>query len=100
MTIETIEMDSREAFGIVLRNRLDFMNGRAALVDSWRQIQVNADALQSVLNVTAVTRLVCPTSVRRACRERISQSLIVLSQLTPAKVYPSGLTATAITPPG
>ena len=28
------------------------MNGRAALVDSWRAIQISADALQSVLNVT------------------------------------------------
>ena len=29
------------------------MNGRAALVDTWRTIQVSADALQSVLNITA-----------------------------------------------
>ena len=46
-------MESREAFEIALANRLDFMNARASLVDSWRSIQVNADALQSVLNVTA-----------------------------------------------
>jgi hypothetical protein len=31
---------------------MDFMNGRAALVDRWRSIQINADALQSILNVT------------------------------------------------
>ena len=38
---------------MALENRLDFMNGRAALVDDWRLIQIRADALQSVLNVTA-----------------------------------------------
>jgi hypothetical protein len=53
VSVETIELDSQDAFGIALANRMDFMNGRAALVDSWRLIQFNADALQSVLNVTA-----------------------------------------------
>ena len=36
VTIETIELSSREAFEIALANRLDFMNARASLVDSWR----------------------------------------------------------------
>ena len=53
VTIDTVELKSRDAFNIALANRLDFMNARASLVDSWRSIQVNADALQSVLNVTA-----------------------------------------------
>jgi hypothetical protein len=53
VTIETIELGPRDAFEIALASRLDFMNARAALVDSWRLIQFNADALQSVLNVTA-----------------------------------------------
>jgi hypothetical protein len=53
VTVDTIELSSQDAFGIALANRMDFMNGRAALVDSWRSIQINADALQSVLNVTA-----------------------------------------------
>ncbi len=53
VTIDTVELQPRAAFAIALANRLDFMNARASLVDSWRSIQVNADALQSVLNVTA-----------------------------------------------
>ena len=53
VTVEPIELDSQEAFEIALSNRLDFMNGRAALVDRWRLMQVSADALQSVLDVTA-----------------------------------------------
>ena len=53
VTIETVALSSRKAFEIALANRLDFMNARASLVDSWRSIQVSADALQSVLNVTA-----------------------------------------------
>ena len=50
---DTIELSSKDAYRIALANRMDFMNDRAALVDSWRSIQLNADALQSVLNVTA-----------------------------------------------
>jgi len=51
--VEAIAMDAKAAFTTALVNRMDFMNGRAALVDSWRAIQLKADALQSVLNVTA-----------------------------------------------
>ena len=53
VTIPKIELDSAELFDVALANRLDFMNGRAALVDSWRIVQVRADALQAVLNVTS-----------------------------------------------
>lgn len=53
VTVQEIDLKSDEAFRIALANRVDFMNSRAALVDSWRLIQFNADALQSVLNVTA-----------------------------------------------
>ena len=52
VSVETITLDSHEAFALALANRMDFMNGKAALVDSWRSIQINADALQSALNVT------------------------------------------------
>ena len=53
VTVEDIDLESEDAFRIALTNRLDFMNGRAALVDSWRQIQVSADALQSILDFSA-----------------------------------------------
>ena len=53
VSVDIIQLESEDAFKIALQNRLDFMNGRAALVDSWRQIQVTADALQSVLNLSA-----------------------------------------------
>ena len=49
---ENVELDAEQAFQIALANRLDFMNGRAALVDRWRAIQVAADALQSDLTIT------------------------------------------------
>jgi len=52
VSVETIALDAREAFTTALAQRMDFMNGRAALVDRWRSIQVSADALQSALNVT------------------------------------------------
>ena len=53
VTVGAIELKPHDAFGIALANRLDLMNARAALVDSWRRIQFQADSLQSVLNVTA-----------------------------------------------
>ncbi|MBM79424.1 MAG: hypothetical protein CMJ78_02365 [Planctomycetaceae bacterium] len=53
ITVDRVDLDEIDAFRVALTNRLDFMNGRAALVDRWRAIQVNADALQSVLNITA-----------------------------------------------
>lgn len=53
VTVDPLEMESDYALQIALTNRLDFMNGRAALVDQWRLIQVSADALQSVVDVTA-----------------------------------------------
>ncbi len=53
VSVDAIDLDSEDAFRIALENRLDFMNGRAALVDEWRSIQVSADALQSVLNFRA-----------------------------------------------
>ncbi len=53
VTVEPIALDPETAFQVALSNRLDFMNGRAALVDSWRRIEINANSLESVLNVTA-----------------------------------------------
>lgn len=52
ITVEHVQLEPERAFQIALANRLDFMNGRAALVDRWRQIQVAADALQSNLTIT------------------------------------------------
>jgi len=52
ITVDNVELDPEHAFQIALANRLDFMNGRAALVDRWRAIQVAADALQSNLTIT------------------------------------------------
>ncbi|QDV47906.1 Outer membrane efflux protein [Stieleria neptunia] len=53
VSVDTIALETEQAFQIALQNRLDFMNGRAALVDDWRQIQIAADALQSVLDFSA-----------------------------------------------
>jgi hypothetical protein len=53
ITVETIDLESPTAFDIALANRLDIMNARAALVDRWRSIEISADALQSVMNITA-----------------------------------------------
>lgn len=51
VAVEPIEMDADTAFEIALANRFDLMNNRGSLVDTWRLIQFNADALQSNLDV-------------------------------------------------
>lgn len=51
VVVEPITLDSDLALRIALTHRLDLMNNRANLVDSWRLIAFNADALQAGLNI-------------------------------------------------
>ena len=51
-TVMPVHLDPAEALAIARENRLDWMNARAALVDSWRQIEITANALRGNLNVT------------------------------------------------
>ena len=51
IVLEPVELDASVALDIARANRLDYMNNRAALVDSWRLIAFNADQLKSVLDV-------------------------------------------------
>lgn len=48
--LNPVDMRAEQAIEIARRYRRDWMNARAALVDSWRLIQFNADQLQSSLN--------------------------------------------------
>ena len=41
-------------------NRLDLMNARAQLYDTWRQIRVSANALKGILNVAVTNQFVTP----------------------------------------
>ncbi|MFO0896293.1 MAG: hypothetical protein U0836_02590 [Pirellulales bacterium] len=50
--VDPVRLTPEEAIQIARCNRLDWMNNRAALVDSWRLITFNANALLSNLNVT------------------------------------------------
>ena len=52
ISVEKIDLKSETAFQIAIARRLDLMNNRASLVDTWRLIQFNADALQSRLDLT------------------------------------------------
>ncbi|MGQ9573811.1 MAG: TolC family protein [Thermoguttaceae bacterium] len=47
-----IDLSPEEALRIARDNRPDWMNCRAALVDSWRQVELAANALRSDLNFT------------------------------------------------
>lgn len=46
-----VQVDEGAAMQTARGHRLDWMNARANLVDAWRQIEVEANALQSGLNV-------------------------------------------------
>ena len=43
-----------------LENRLDLMNARAQLYDTWRQIRVSANALKGIFNVAVTNQIVTP----------------------------------------
>ncbi len=49
--LDRVEMEEDEAFALAAANRLDWMNARSRLVDSWRLIEFNAKNLQGDLNV-------------------------------------------------
>ena len=52
ITVAEVELSADDAFEVALQNRLDFMNGRAALVDRWRAIEIAANELESNLSIT------------------------------------------------
>ncbi|MCE9606847.1 MAG: TolC family protein [Planctomycetia bacterium] len=52
VTLNPIALDPQLGLQIARANRLDWMNNRAALVDSWRLIAYNARSLLSTLNIT------------------------------------------------
>lgn len=51
VTLNPVELESRNALEIARAHRLDWMNNRAALVDTWRLIEFNAKRLESNLDV-------------------------------------------------
>ena len=51
-TLVPVGLDAVEALEIARENRRDWMNARAALIDQWRQIEVTANDLRSVLDLT------------------------------------------------
>ncbi|NQV28828.1 MAG: TolC family protein [Rhodopirellula sp.] len=51
ISIDSIELSSVDALEIARANRLDWMNNRAALVDTWRLIEFNGNRLLSNLDV-------------------------------------------------
>jgi hypothetical protein len=51
ITVDPIELTPQAALEIARGSRLDWMNNRAALVDTWRLIEYNANALKSGLTL-------------------------------------------------
>ncbi len=51
VTVPRVEMNAKRALDIARAHRLDWMNNRAALVDQWRLIVFNANALKAGLDV-------------------------------------------------
>src|SRR5581483_4964444 len=51
ISVERIDLEPPVALEIARANRVDWMNARASVVDTWRLIEFNANALKAVLNV-------------------------------------------------
>jgi hypothetical protein len=51
VTVDPVKLDADRALEIARANRVDWMNNRAALVDSWRLITFNANRLESDLDI-------------------------------------------------
>lgn len=51
ITIDPVELQPLDALAIARANRVDWMNNRATLVDTWRLIEFNANALESGLDI-------------------------------------------------
>jgi hypothetical protein len=51
VVVEPLQLDPKRAFQVALANRLDLMNQRAQVVDQWRFIAIQADQLESDLDV-------------------------------------------------
>lgn len=51
VTLNPIELDFDTAYALAESNRLDWMNARASLVDSWRQVSLGQEALKTGLNL-------------------------------------------------
>ncbi len=49
--LSSIDIRAEQAINVAREYRRDWMNARAALVDSWRQIEVQADSLESSLDI-------------------------------------------------
>jgi outer membrane protein TolC len=52
IAVEMVHLEPKEALEIARANRLDWQNARASMVDTWRLIEFNANALQAGLTVT------------------------------------------------
>jgi outer membrane protein TolC len=66
--IRSLEIDEPTAIQIALENRLDLMNSRARVVDSYRAVEIAADQLESVLSVTASANLQTDPNVDNSFR--------------------------------
>lgn len=51
ITVEPVDLHPLEALAIARANRVDWMNNRATLIDTWRLIEFNANALESGLDI-------------------------------------------------
>lgn len=52
ISVEIVNLEPKPALEISRANRLDWQNARASMVDTWRLIEYNANAMQAGLTVT------------------------------------------------
>ena len=82
---ETLEDFLLAAERVAMEHRLDLMNQRASLYDSWRQIKVTANALQGTLNVQLTNQFITPPNTTNpfGFNEQAKQFSLVLNAELP-----------------
>ena len=95
ITFETVDLTPEQGYCIASRHRRDWMNARAALVDSWRLITFNADDLQSDLDFVFSGDIGnVGNNPLRLPRQRTAGSASACSSTPRSRGWPSG-TSTA-----
>lgn len=64
LNLPKVEMTNEEAIRLAIENRLELMNARAAVVDTWRQVAIQANKLGAVLNLVTGMDLATDTNTR------------------------------------
>ncbi|MEM6690360.1 MAG: hypothetical protein AAF664_13090 [Planctomycetota bacterium] len=83
VVLPDVKIDAETAFHIARRNRRDYANAKAVVVDVWRNIEVTANALESGLGLTTSGSLVSTDSNLNPFQNRVGEMSVGLQWDSP-----------------